>query len=490
MCGNHVWRALWMGAFVLLLTGGVASAQTFPFPGQNVIAWGGPIQPDVTRTDTPAQPVVPLTLSQTPADGSTDNPPSDSADGNQSAGQSNQPADNTASTASDSNVIRQLGTPFPLELQPQGLKIGPFYMPNISDSFIFAVNSVPGQPTETFAGDSIATSLVYSHNFNNGGVLAVQAHEQFSVSQLHPYFNQAVGATYNQQLTERWTLNANAAFTYFQNSILANPQYILSYQNGGIVQQTAFTLQTGYTMYESNNIALSYSLNGRTHLTLSPILGATFLEQQGGWTSTHQFGGGVGISRDFTPNLNAGVFYSISHSVTSGIAGSPSWNGQGFGFSMSYKFLNSWSLSASLAASGQVVAQVWTLTPTGSLTLMKAFRRSSVYGAYSRSEAGNIIVSTGYFDQADIGYSQKFSQKLSFNAGAGQYRTINTFNRLDGKHIGGSVSYQWTPRVSLNAGYSYAHQTGVQNSTFSPFLGNTSFFSAGVNWLLGSHSGL
>jgi hypothetical protein len=157
---------------------------------------------------------------------------------------------------------------------------------------------------------------------------------------------------------------------------------------------------------------------------------------------------------------------------------------------MSYRFLESWSLTASLAASGQVVAKVWTLTPTGGVTLVKSFRQASVYGAYSRSEAGNIIVSSGYFDQFDVGYRQKINQKWSVGGGVGQYRTIQTFTHQDGKHAGGSVNYQWSPRVSLNAGYSFARQNGIQTSTFSPFLGDTSFFSFGVNWLLGEHSGL
>ena len=47
-------------------------------------------------------------------------------------------------TTSDDNGIRQLGTPFPLQLQPQGLKIGPFYLTSISDSAFYAVESSPG----------------------------------------------------------------------------------------------------------------------------------------------------------------------------------------------------------------------------------------------------------------------------------------------------------------------------------------------------------
>src|SRR5271157_2177888 len=491
MCKSLVWRGFFLGTLLLLLTAGVASSQMSPFVVQNTIAWGGPIQPpDVGSADKgPQTPVsTPVQLdanAQSSSDAPADTPPG----ADQTASPAGNVDNSTASTTSDNNTVRQLGTPFPLQLQPEGLKIGPFYVPSISDSFYYAVNSSPGQPTQTFVGNSVSANLIYTKALSNG-VFAVQAREQMSLANsVRAIFNQSISATYNDQLSERWSLNANANFTYFQSSILANPQYLLSYNNAGVTQQTVFVPQVGSVMYETNSITLNYALNGRTHLTLSPIIGATFSGREGAWSSAYQFGGAVGINRDFTPNLNMGVFYALSHSATSGST-SPGWNNQNIGLSFSYKLGQSWSVSGSLAASGQLVAQVWTLTPTGTLRLLKSFGRSAIIAGYTRSEASNVFVSSGYYQQADVGYNLNLSRKTGFNVGVGQWQTVNTGFNQHGWRASGSTYYQLSPRLSMNGGYSFSHAEGVQTTSFAPYLGNTNTLSVGLTWFLGAHSGL
>ncbi len=501
MCKSLVWRGFLVGGLFLLFTAGVASSQMSPFPAQNTIAWGGPIQPDVGNTDNrsqspaPAQPLAPAPAQVDANAESSSDTSAETPSGAQSASPAVSVDNSPPSTASDNNTVRQLGAPFPLQLQAEGLKIGPFYIPSISDSFWFASNSSPGQPTQTFAGNSITFNILASKMLNNG-VLAFQAKEQFSLlNSASPYFNQSAALGLTKQLSERWSLTATANLTYFQNSILANPQYLFSYENAGAnagnLQQSLFVQQRSYSFYESNNVALSYSLNGRTQITLSPIIGGAFsYVPQQGWVNTHEFGGAVGVTRQITPNLTLGAFYSLSHSVTGGTTDAPSWNSQNLGFNVQYTH-ESWSFAASLAASGQLVSQVWTLTPTGSLRVVKKFARgSSILAAYSRSEAGSIVLSSGYFDQANVSYNQNLNRKLSFNAGVGTFRTVNTGTSQNGKTIGGGVNYQYSPRLSFNAGYNYGHQNGTETSTFFPLLGNTNSFNLGLTWLLGSHSGL
>jgi len=484
-----VWRGFFVGTLFLLFTAGVASSQMSPYPVQNTIAWGGPIQPPDVGSDKSPQTAVPTPVQLDANAQSSSDAPADSPGADQTASPAGNVGNSTASTASDNNTVRQLGTPFPLQLQPEGLKIGPFYLPSISDSFYYAVNTSPVQPTTSFVGNSVTANLVYSKALSDG-ILAIQAREQMSLANsVRAIFNQSISATYNDQLSERWSLNANANFTYFQSSILANPQYLLSYNNAGVTQQTVFVPQVGSVMYETNSITLNYALNGRTHLTLSPIIGATFSGREGAWSSAYQFGGAVGINRDFTPNLNMGVFYALSHSATSGST-SPGWNNQNIGLSFSYKLGQSWSVSGSLAASGQLVAQVWTLTPTGTLRLLKSFGRSAIIAGYTRSEASNVFVSSGYYQQADVGYNLNLSRKTGFNVGVGQWQTVNTGFNQHGWRASGSTYYQLSPRLSMNGGYSFSHAEGVQTTSFAPYLGNTNTLSVGLTWFLGAHSGL
>jgi len=494
MCKNLVRRA-WRVAVVVLFTAGVAACQMAPLPFQNNIAWGGPIQPpDVGSGDNHSQPGTSSgAYGETPGENSADTPdqtPSDNAADTSAGGNANGPANSNTGSANPDNTVRQLGTPFPLQLQPQGLKIGPFYVPSISDSFFYAVNTYQGEPTQTFVGNSLTANLVYSRPLSRG-TFAFQAREQFSLSEGHPYLNQTAVANFNEQFTDRWSLSASAAFTYFQNSILSNPQYILGYTNSGVVQQTLFVQQQGYNIYDTNTILLSYRMGERTQITLSPIIGATFQYLEGGWSNVHQLGGAVSITRSLTPNLSVGGSYSLSHSATSGAASTtPSWNSQYLGVNFQYIFGQSWSVAGSLSANGQLVAQVWSLSPTGTLRLMKSFHQSSITAAYTRAEASNVFISTGYYQQADIAYNQSIGKKVNINAGVGAYQTINTGAHQYGKRFGGGFNYQWLPRLGLNANYNFAHQSGAQALNFSPFLGNVSYFSVGLNWSLGSQSGL
>jgi hypothetical protein len=212
----------------------------------------------------------------------------------------------------------------------------------------------------------------------------------------------------------------------------------------------------------------------------------------------HQFGGGVAVTRVLTPSLSVSGFYTLYYSATSGAASSSNgWVSQNLGVNFSGTFLQyrGWALGGSLYVSSQRAggsAGAYTFTPAGNLTLRKSFfgDTASVSAAYTRTEASNILVSSGYFDQGDIGYNQKFGRKVNINAGVGEYRISGSGVHQYGKRAQAGATYEWSPRVSLNAGYNFAHQGGVLASNFSPFLGNVSYFSVGVTWVLGARSGL
>ena len=472
------WRGFCMGTLFLLFVAVVASSQEAPLPtSQAGAAWNGPASAD---TDNPAD----RSQDSTSADDSVAPPAEVSAE---TPSQMASGSGNDLSQVLPDTGIRELGTPFPLQLRPVGVKIGPLFLTNVSDSFFYAVNTAPGEPTQTLAGNSLSATIVYTKLISRG-VLAFQGREQFSLSGLQPFYNQLASLDFTDQLTERWTVNAGISLTYFQNSILANPQYLLSYTNSGIVQQTVFAQQNVATTYISNNLSASYQLSGRSQISFTPMLSANFLDQPGGWTSVTTVGGSVALSHSFSPTLSAGAFYGLSHSITSGASNtSPGWNSQSLGVSFQKVFRGSWTLAGSLAASFQS-AQFSYWTPTGSITGVKAFHwNGALSAAYSRSQAAQVFVSSGYFDQGDISYRQRIGQKFSVNAGVGEFRTVDVLSHEHGKRAGASLSYQWLPRLSLNAGYNFAHQTGTQ-STF--FLGNTSYVSFGVSWLPGAQSGL
>ena len=507
-----------MTVLLVVCAAGVASSQARPPLMPNAISWGweSAVSPDLSQagggqnSDKPATTPVgsgpqeagassgqsaETPDGQTPDNSSSDdsakpasNPPADSSSNPPnvinlpSSADLQTDASLPAPARSSSSLLQNLRSPF--QVEPQGVKIGPAYLTNISDGFFFAANTAPGRPTQTYMGNSLSANIGYNRQIGDGA-LSVQSRQQFSLSESTPYYNGSVTAGYSDQLTERWSVNAAAQLTYFQNTILGNPQYLLAEQNGTLVTQTLFNLRRGSSFYEANSINFDYTLSGTTHLTLSPIVGATFLDNNGVWTTSRVFGGAVALSRDVTSSLTLGGFYSLSHSSTSGIGND--WNSESLGFSFQYRPQTSWSISGSIAASGQLVGQVWRLTPTGSLTASKRFSDASViFGAFARTEAGSILASSGYYEQGDVGYSRKLGDHIRLNGSVGVYRTSQVSFQQRGKHASISMGYRLTDRLSVNAGYNFAHQTGAAASASLPFLGTTNSFSFGLNWSLGA----
>ena len=526
-----------MVALVLLFTTGAAFSQTASPQPRTAMSWGwnpepAPDSPQSETTSTSSSPDSAQLGTQAQAEQNTDeqtdkqvkkptdklmgdpegqsgqnlsatSPAADST-GSASSSSSASTSDSTSSSSLSSTTIAVLppdgisptgkggilpDLQNPFQVQTQGLKIGPAYLTSISDSFFYAINTTPGSPTQTYYGNSLAATIVYNKQFGQGN-LAIQGKEQFSTSELTPYFNQSVGAVYTTQLTDRWTLNTSATFTYFQNTILANPQYLLVPSNNGLVLQNLFTLQRSSSIYESNAISFDYVIDGRTQVTLSPILGATFLDTGGsGWTSSTQLGGSIGINRDYSSNLTLGGSYSFAHTIATGLPGTPSWNSQSLGISVQYRPAPTWNISGSVAASVQQISGLWTLSPTGSVRASKSFSDGSViFGAYTRTEATAVLVSTGYYSQSDLGYSRKINQKMNFSVTVGEYKTSDLDLKQNGTHAGSFFTYRFRPNLSLSTGYNYVHQAGAQNLTLSPFVGTTSSFSIGLNWILGSPS--
>ncbi len=366
-----------------------------------------------------------------------------------------------------------------------GVKLGPFVLANVGDNFFYVVDSAPGEPKQTLAGDSLFATIGANKQIGNGS-LNFLAKEQFSVSGTTPLFNQVAVLGYSDQLTPRWSLSAGISYIFFQNYILANPQYLFQPSSNGFVQQSVLAQQLGNTSYIANNFSLSYTLSGTTQISFTPVLGMNALDQQGGWSYVASVGGGVAVNHQFNESLSGGIYYTLAHSFTGGAANTePGFNSQSLGVSFRKTF-NSWSVGGALGVSFQSVdLSAW--TPTGNLYGSKSFRWNGVVSAaYSRTEAAQVYASAGYFDQGDIAYRQRFGKKAGLSIAAGVFRTIDGSSHVHGKRAGPAFQYLLSPRVSLNAAYNYSHQSGTSANFF---LGTANYFTVGVNFQLGSQAG-
>ena len=95
--------------------------------------------------------------------------------------------------------------------------------------------------------------------------------------------------------------------------------------------------------------------------------------------------------------------------------------------------------------------------------------------------------SSGYFDQADFGYSRNFGRKFSASIGAAAFRTVETVSRGQGERAFGSIYYRWVHNLAWVASYNYTNQTGNARDLN---LGTTTYISVGLRWMLGRTPGL
>jgi hypothetical protein len=389
--------------------------------------------------------------------------------------------------------VKQVGTPFPLEIDPGGVRIGPVHMTNISTSGFVDVATPQGSSAQQYWGTSVGANLVYSHPVNNG-LLTIQANPNVSVSNGTPYLNTLGGLDFTKQLTARWSMSASSQWTFYQNTyLLQTSQYLLAYAAGGLVLQRAYAQQAGSTISEANTLSMNYQVNGRSQLSISPIVNLGFTDINGVSQLVGQLGASASVTHSFTPNrsgfLSASVYRSYS-SVPTGIQqdGEPStqWNNYSVGGGFNQKIGQTWYVAVSASASLQQQAGASSWLPTGSASIMKNFHNGNLSAAYSRREAAQVLLSSGYFDQADVSYVTHFGPKVSASVGAGAFRSINTGSSQRGKRAYASVSYRWVRNLSWSFAYNLSSQNGTGSSLY---YGDITNFTVGLNWALGHPNG-
>ncbi len=388
--------------------------------------------------------------------------------------------DSTANDAQKTDTpFTKLGSAFPLKMDPGGYRIGPLHVIQISSSGFYGVATPPGESSQSYVGSSFDTEIVYTHPVRNG-LMAFQASPDLYLSNGSAFVNVETAFNFTKQLTPRWSMTANAQWTFFQNEyLLQSPEYLLAYAAGGIVVQSVYAQRNGSTMYLSDGFAVNYQISGRTQLSLSPSVNLSLSDTNGTTYLTTQLGGGATLTRTFSPNRSGYVYANMNRasSLEAQANGTSGWNTFSVGGGFNQKLGNSWFFAGSLGVSDQSG-----LMMTGGASLLKTFHKNTLSAAYSRSTATQTLLSSGYFDQADVAYSRQFGRKISANIDVAAYRGIDTGNHNHGKRASASVSYGWRPNMAWFFAYSYTDQVSNQLTLYS---GKTSYLRAGLTWTLG-----
>jgi hypothetical protein len=397
------------------------------------------------------------------------------------------PPDSRDNDLQQPSLIKRLGTPFAFSVQPNGAKLGPLTITDLSNSGFAVFSSAPGYPSQTLWGTTTAAD-VYWQNHGDRNNWIFQTTPEVSVTSGTAYLNMNSGLAFTRQISERWSMSATNQFSYLQNSFLQNPQNVLAYGNGGYYLQTIYAQQRGAATYDSSNMSMSYLMSGRNTLTITPQIGLTFADQFNTMNFVTYFGGGATINHNFSASrsisFNYNYVYSKSDLNTAGAENA--WNTNTFGAGFRQQFGQTWWLTGNLSASYQSGVNSYWL-PVGSIALMKTFRTGTFSVGYSRSQAEQVLLSSGYFDQADFGYSRNFGRKFSASIGAAAFRTVETVSRGQGERAFGSIYYRWVHNLAWVASYNYTNQTGNARDLN---LGTTTYISVGLRWMLGRTPGL
>jgi hypothetical protein len=385
------------------------------------------------------------------------------------------------------SLMKRLGTPFAFSVQPNGTKFGPLTITDLSNSGFAVFSSSPGFPSQTLWGTTTSADIFWqNHSSKNNWTF--QTTPAVSITDGTAYLNENAGLAFTRQISERWTMSATNQFSYLQNTFLQDPQNVLAYGNGGYYMQTLFAQQKGAATYDSTNMSMNYLMSGRTQLSIIPQLGLTFADQNGSMNLITYLGGGATINHNLsaTRSISFNYNYVYSKSSLDTVGPASAWNTNTFGVGFRQEFGQSWWLSGNLSASYQSGVDSYWL-PVGNIGLMKTFRNGAFSVGYSRSQAEQVLLSSGYFDQVDLAYSRNFGRRISASIGAAAFRTIQTSTHGQGERYFGSFYYRWVHNLSWVASYNYSSQSGNQPTLN---LGNTTYISVGLRWMLGRTPGL
>jgi hypothetical protein len=395
--------------------------------------------------------------------------------------------DSTNNTSNPGGVVGPAGHYLftsPIAIHPNAVRIGPLQIFDLSTSGFFeAATGVDGK-SQNLWGSTLASTLGMT-KISGKSQLTISASPAVSVTGTQPYVNAGGGVNFTYNLTPRWTLAAGGAVSYSQlNSLLLqNPQYFLTYVNGGYAVQTLYAQTIGSSLYANTNFSANYLLSGRTQISFSPQLGLTLQDESGNLQFLHNLGFQVSVSREMTPSRTAWISYGFSRAITSDgsyTSNASGWNNQTFGGGFQQKIGTRWSVSANLAASYQNAGTAgW--TPTGGVSVSRTFQNGSLAAAYNRTVSSQVFVSSGYIDQTTISYGRQLGRKIGLSLGGSEFRTIAHESHQTGRNFNVGTSYPLRPSVNVTVSYGYIHQESTQSLLYN---GNTSILSFGLVWVL------
>ena len=374
-----------------------------------------------------------------------------------------------------------LGSAQLLRIQPGDIRVGPFYLTSVGTSAIWSRSVESGQPDYTQWVGVLSGNLVFDKQLQNSRISFQYQPKLIATNgTVAPdLLNQSIAFTTLFKLSLRWKMTISDNFNYFGNQayLLGMPLY--SDPRTGYIQQNDLLNRPGHWLNNSSNITLAYDLAARTKVDISPIIGYYISSGNGQTTNGLSLGGKVTVTRQLTARSSIGAYGGVVRNTLSDVNGNETLYSSGLNYTR--QFGQGWFLATSGGAVYTDTSQQPGWGGEASVSLTKAWRKTTVALAYTRSSAFQMTLQSGFVDEATLAVTRSFSRRLSGNVGFGSYGELwtDTSAVAKARYANMGLSYWLGGKLCISCSYFQRRQSG--NST-SLVPGRGDYLTMGLQW--------
>lgn len=385
----------------------------------------------------------------------------------------------TADPVEEATRIQSLGHAAWLRIRPGVYHVGPLYLNNVSFSQAFE-NYGKGDNTQSRTSSTLTANLFYTKQFLKHSRLAFQYAPNLYVvdGRVQPDFvHQQVNLTTAIPLSRRLTLLASDNFSFVGYQSPTTTPAVDHDPASGNYYLNDYLQSSRNALTNSFDVSLQYLMSNRWSLTFTPNFQRLYNSIGGTEVTTQAYGGKIGASYQLNARTTVGFGYSyLAHFYSERFSDTQYHT---VDVSLNRTFGRGFTVYIAAAGTTQPLNGNNKLAFTPTVRLAKQFRKSSIFGVYTRTPRLTTIIHDGYSDQIAVGYSTSWTRKLSTTFSVARYGESASTTDNSSNYGTAQVNYALGPRFALFASFSKRRQSGDPSTVF---IGNRNTVMFGVSW--------
>lgn len=385
-------------------------------------------------------------------------------------------------------VVRELGTATPLPRRSGrfrwgGLSLGSFDFTQVFDRVSANATNTSLVGNRDSYASILQASIIYDRQFRRSR-LAVQYQPRVAVVDgqvLKDFYNHRADFDLHYLISRNWSVNIRDEFQFVGNRDFYVGSYFSVDATTGNFLQDFFLSGPSQLLSNRASVGFNYTLSRRTHLSFTPGFTYVHSSPRGPFTSSQVrvYGMTTDLEHALSGRTSVGLFYNMEYSQFLG--GFRDTFRQSFGGTFARLLGRGWHLRGFIAASTSTffTQQPQQLTATGSISLVRAFRRSSLALTAARGYSFAGLVSDRYYDRGDVIYTRQLTRRTTIGVGTGFFREVDSPRRVRGEYAFGRFSYRLFSDLSWFASYAYRSQVGNGSQVSS---GTRNSVLTGIMW--------